>query len=362
VWGQGKKMQAQISLQRSLIFIIGLLMTGMLYSSSVNSAPDGAALFDEHCSVCHGVDGKGGVGIPIAYPSFLNSVSNDYIRKTIRFGRPGRVMPAFPVLSDVQVDAITFYVRGWSKDKAPEFSDKPVLGDIQNGNKLYFQYCASCHGKDAKGGKGTGVTFSRKRDLTIIAPALNNTGFLASVTDRMIRYTIVNGREGTPMSSASAKGLNDQQVDDIVSYIRSFENTVKTKITKENDSAVLVVDSPYGLDETVENVKQAITDQNYTLIRTDYLEHGLVEASKENKKQVVIHFCNFDFLFEALNIDPRVGLFLPCRVTVVENKGKVQIMTINPLHLSELFNNDELDESCKEMYEVYSTLLEDASL
>jgi cytochrome c oxidase cbb3-type subunit 3 len=98
------------------------------------------------------------------------------------------------------------------------------------------------------------------------------------------------------------------------------------------------------------------------LIRTEFLEHGLVEAGKENKNQVVLHFCNFGFLFEALAIDPRIGIFLPCRVTVVEKDGKVSVSTINPKRLSKLFNNDELNESCNEMYEVYSGLLEDATL
>ena len=110
------------------------------------------------------------------------------------------------------------------------------------------------------------------------------------------------------------------------------------------------------------NLKQAITDQNFTLIRTDYLEHGLVAEGKENKKQVVLHFCNFGFLFEALAIDPRVGMFLPCRVTVIEKNDKVQLSTVNPKRLSELFNNHELDDSCRQMHEVYKTLLEDATL
>ena len=131
---------------------------------------------------------------------------------------------------------------------------------------------------------------------------------------------------------------------------------------KAEEPFAIVVDSPYDLEETLENLKQAITDQNFTLIRTDYLEHGLVEEGKENKKQVVLHFCNFGFLFEALTIDPRIGMFLPCRITVIEKDGKVQLTTINPKRLSQLFNNHELDESCSEMYDVYLTLLEDAAL
>jgi cytochrome c oxidase cbb3-type subunit 3 len=210
------------------------------------------------------------------------------------------------------------------------------------------------------------VTFSRKRDFPIIAPALNNVGFLASASDVMIRDTITFGREGTPMTSMLVAGMSDKDIDDVVSYVRSLEKSAAEMHEALNGNAeepfAIVVDSPYDLEETLENLKQAITDQNFTLIRTDYLEHGLVEEGKENKNQVVLHFCNFGFLFEALSIDPRIGMFLPCRVTVIEKDGKVQLMTINPKRLSRLFNNHELDESCSEMYEVYSTLLEDATL
>ena len=127
-------------------------------------------------------------------------------------------------------------------------------------------------------------------------------------------------------------------------------------------SPVLVVESPYTLEQTVENIKQSIISQNFQLIRTDYLEHGLVKEGKENKRQVVLHFCNFKFLYDALAIDPRVGMFLPCRVTVVEVDGKVRVMAVNPLYLSHLFNNDELDDACKRMTAVYRAILEDATL
>ncbi len=337
-----------------------------LLSMSANSAPHGEKLFARHCSSCHGVDGKGGVGVPIALPSFLDSVSDEYLKKTIRFGRPGRIMPAFEYLSDAQLNAIAKHLRSWSDKPGPAENTTLVEGDSKNGKQLFAKYCAQCHGVEGRGGKGTGVTFSRKRDLPIIAPALNNAGFLASASDSMIRDTIIFGREGTPMTSMLVAGLSEQDINDVVSYIRSMEKTTtelkQTSNESDEELMVIMMDSPYGLDETVENLKQAITDQNFTLIRTDYLEHGLVAEGKENKKQVVLHFCNFGFLFEALAIDPRVGMFLPCRITVIEKNGKVQLTTINPKRLSELFNNHELDESCRQMHEVYKTLLEDATL
>ncbi len=337
-----------------------------LFSVSANSAPDGEELFGRYCSACHGIDGKGGVGVPIALPSFLNSVSDEYLKKTIRYGRPGRIMPAFANLSDAQVSAIAKHMRSWSDKPAPVENTALIQGDSKNGKQLFSKYCVQCHGEDARGGKGTGVTFSRKRELPIIAPALNNVGFLASATDSMIRDTITFGREGTPMTSMLVAGLSENDVNDVVAYIRSFEKSETELKHVANDSGdesmVIIMDSPYSLDETVENLKQAITDQNFTLIRTEYLERGLVEEGKENKKQVVLHFCNFEFLFEALSIDPRIGMFLPCRITVIEKNGKVQLSTVNPERLSKLFNNYELDDSCRQMHEVYMILLEDATL
>ncbi len=338
----------------------------MLLSSFVFAAPHGDELYARHCSSCHGVSGGGGVGVPLALPSFLNSVSDEYLKKTIRLGRSGRIMPAFDELSDVQVEAIVNYVRGWSDKHAPVENNLVIKGNNKQGEKLFVKHCVQCHGEEGRGGEGTGVTFSRKRELPIIAPALNNAGFLAAASDVMIRDTIRFGRKGTPMTSMLAAGLTEQDINDVVSYIRSFE-TVAAKLKQTLDdtdaeSPVITVESPYGMEETIENLKQAIADQNFTLIRTEYLERGLVKEGDENKKQIVMHFCNFGFLFKALSIDPRVGMFLPCRVTVVEKNGKVHLSTINPKRLSKLFNNHELDKSCNEMYDVYTSLLEDATL
>lgn len=304
--------------------------------------------------------------MPIALPSFLNSVSDEYLKTTIRTGRPGRIMPSFKLLSDAQVNAIVKYVRSWSEKPAPIEDRSTVAGDSKHGKQIFENHCVHCHGKDGRGGKGTGVTLSRKRELPIIAPALNNTGFLAAASDSMIRDTITYGRDGTHMTSTQDAGLTENDINDVVSYIRSFEVSAK-KLEQNlydaaNEPATIIVDSPYSLEETVENLKQAITDQNFTLIRTDYLEHGLVPEGKENKKQVILHFCNFGFLFDALSIDPRVGMFLPCRVTVIEKDGKVQLSTINPKLLSKLFNNHELDEYCESMHGVYTKLLGDSIL
>ncbi len=341
--------------------ICGILLLMVWLSAAAE--PDGAELFGRYCAACHGDKGNGGVGVPLALPSFLDSVDDRFLATTIRYGRPGRVMPAFDALSDAQIGAIVRFIRSWSKQAAPTYSDERVKGDPAHGRELFAGHCAVCHGENGAGGKGTGVTFSRHRDLPIIAPGLNNTGFLRAASDAMIRHTLQSGRDGTPMRSFLKQGLSDQDIDDLVSYVRSFngQGTEGHKITPVVP-ATLSAESPYTLEETVENVKQAITSQNFILIRTDTLEHGLARAGQENPHQVILHFCNFNFLYQALAVDPRVGMFLPCRVTVTERDGKVTVSTIEPEYLSRLFNNDELNEYCKHMHDVYKAILEEATL
>ena len=344
------------------ILLLALLFSNSLFASQT-AVQRGEQLYLENCSTCHGNQGKGGMGIPLSIDSFLNSASNQYLKKTIRLGRPERIMPSFYWMAEKDIDAIIEFISTWRNAPAPVWSQAAIKGDPQSGKKLFSRHCASCHGAQGQGGTGSGMRFSRPRDLPVTAPALNNQGFLNSIADEMIHYIITHGRKQTPMPAASSLGLGKQQINDLVSYIRSFQQqSLSKKPLYHEEPASLIVDSPYSFNETVENVKRAITGSNFIHIRDQALTDGFKLEASPNSKQTVIYFCSFSFLYDALKIDPRVGMFLPCRITVTETNGKVQMMSINPKHLSQLFNNNELDTSCTEMHDVYISILEDASL
>lgn len=332
------------------------------YSSISMADHSGEHLYLQHCAACHGNTGDGGVGVPLSLPDFQSSISDEYLRKTIRIGRPGRVMPAFKQLSDTDVQSIIKFIRSFAQVEVPKEELKNIKGNVNNGNKLFSKHCAACHGATGEGGKGTGVTFSRPRNLPLMSPALNNSGFLASATDHMIKETLVKGRSGTPMLSFKKQGLSDSDINDIVSYVRSFEKLQNNNKKQDDLNPIISYESAYSVAETVANIKRAAVGKNFRIIRIQTLDNGFVPKGKDNAKQTIVYFCNFDLLNQALAIDPRVGMFLPCRVTVVEQKGKVMVMAINPLRLSNLFNNSELDRSCTEMRDIYIDILEEAVL
>ncbi len=342
-----------------------VVMFAWLAGGSVQAAPlAGANLYSKNCAVCHGQTGNGGMGVPLALASFQATIDDDYLRRTIRHGRPGRVMSAFNTLSDAEVDAIVKYVRSWNKSPSTTFAMGPIRGDATHGKQLFGQYCAACHGANGEGGKGTGVTFSRPRDLPIMAPALYNPGFLASASDNMIKTILIKGRAGTPMRSFLKAGLNQKDIHDIVSYVRSFEREPisSSAAVLKVDKAVISRESPYDLATTVENVKKAISNNNFFFGRVQPLEYGLTTPEQTDTKQTIVYFCNISFLNQALATDPRVGMFLPCRITIVEHQGKVTVMSVNPEVLSALFNNSELNDLCKKMHKSYIDILEEATL
>lgn len=343
--------------------LFGLALLALL-AMPLAAAPDGARLYAQNCAACHGLHGRGGVGVPLALANFLTSVSDDYLTTTIRHGRPGRVMPAFKQLSDAEVHAVVQHLRSWmpAGTEVAALPSIEVHGDAQRGKALFVQYCAACHGADGGGGHGTGVTFSRPRDLPIIPPALNNPGFLAAASDQMIKATLMNGREGTPMVSFLKQGLSERDIDDVVSYVRSFREAPLSWRPGNDDTPVLEMESSYSVEETVENVKRAAVGKNFRIIRVQTLEDGLAEPGQERQNAVIIYFCNFNFINQALALDPRVGLFMPCRLTVVEHDGKVKVMAINPKYLARLYNNAELDKPCDEMHQIYIGIMEEATL
>ena len=330
--------------------------------NALASNKTGNQLFHANCAACHGNQGNGGVGVPLSLPAFINTVDDNYIRQTIQNGRPGRIMPSFAHLSASDIDKIIHYIRTWTGVHPAPYSDRSIAGDPVHGKALFQKNCAACHGVNGEGGHGTGVTFSRPRDLPILAPALNNRGFLAAASDEMIKHTLMNGREGTPMISFLKAGLSESDINDVVAYVRSFETHMPGRpLADENEPPMLVVESPFTVEETVKHLKEAVVSANMRLIRVQYLDDGFVDKGKENKKRVIVYSCGFNFLNEALKVDPRVGLFLPCRVTVVKHHDKVLVMSVNPKRLAYLFNNNELSELCSKMKKTYSDLMEEAT-
>jgi mono/diheme cytochrome c family protein len=187
------------------------------------------------CAGCHGNEGQGVVGPPLAGNQRLQDT--EYVINQILHGGGG--MPSFKIqLSDEQIAVVATYERTSWGNSFGEVTAEQVAQQRQNqqqqqgqeqeqshgqegqhqgqqeeqqtgeearrqlGEQLYGNVgCAGCHS-----GKGAGG----------VGPALSNNSRLRD--DQYVVYKILNGGEGMP---AWSDRLTDQQVAAIATYIRT---------------------------------------------------------------------------------------------------------------------------------------------
>lgn len=103
------------------IAILNVLMVLMFVSlvndaSSAYGAGDltaGEKLYKRKCSVCHGADGQGGMGVKIKDPGVLKKTDEEF-RKVITDGANG--MPGYgKTLKPEEIDSLVVFLRSWAK-------------------------------------------------------------------------------------------------------------------------------------------------------------------------------------------------------------------------------------------------------
>ncbi len=321
------------------------------------SLAGGKEIYVENCEKCHGFSRQGSLGLPL-YRTTIANHPDEYLQKTIRYGRPGRVMPSFN-LSDAQIAKLIRFLR--AGQPAPNYPDTPVVGDVKAGEYTYKQYCLRCHGDQLQGGEGVGKNFSWQKDRVISPPALANQGFLHAASDQMIKHIILNGIEDTEMMAFGKEfNFSDQMANDLVAYIRSFQQPEIEDIAHLDEPLSFVYDSSKSLDKTVDALKDSAAAYNFRVYPSRYLMEGLGDGLGD-EKQVVVRFCNFKNMQEFLRIDPRLGVMLPCRATVIEQEdGSVKVVIENYKHAIRRFNNIEMIEAADALIEQMKEMVEES--
>jgi cytochrome c oxidase cbb3-type subunit 3 len=149
---------------------------------------NGRAAFGDNCASCHGTGATGRIGYPnLQDDEWLWGGSLEDIEKTIRVGaRAGHgdtrmsEMLAFGrdgILKRPEIEAVANYVLSLSGKGAAGFNGA-------EGEKIFAQSCAACHGENAKGNQELG------------APDLTDAIWLYGSAPAQVMATVANGRKG----------------------------------------------------------------------------------------------------------------------------------------------------------------------
>ena len=216
-------MRTSLQVVHTLIGITFLLLANVtLCLADEATIQIGEKLYQQNCMICHQADaiGKPGMAPSLTNKELLANASDKFFLETIRDGRPGTGMPPFAHLNQDNIKAIIAYLRSHTDepDRVAEIDAQPdAHGDPRLGKQWFDQICATCHGVKGDGyiAGGTGT-------------AIGKAGFLNKVSDGFIRTTIKEGRSNTRMlgfqGPAGIANLSDQEIDDIIVYLRSLPN------------------------------------------------------------------------------------------------------------------------------------------
>jgi mono/diheme cytochrome c family protein/rhodanese-related sulfurtransferase len=174
----------------------------------------GKPLYLALCAPCHGADAKGYAADhapSLVNPTFLESASDDFLRRSITAGRPGTSMAAYGKalggpLDPPGIERLVAYLRQQGPAVKPMFAGTP--GSYATGAALYAKYCLTCHGDTKTRGE---------------AVSLANVELQLVASDPFLRHAIASGRPGTKMEAFAAV-LGDAEIDGLVAYIRAFSN------------------------------------------------------------------------------------------------------------------------------------------
>jgi mono/diheme cytochrome c family protein len=203
------------------VIILLIILVMMLFFEIPNKEEqafieNGERLYSQLCLACHGENGKGEGEMPgtaLNNQHFLNTYADEDIFYQIKDGRFDARMPEYgSILSETEINQLVSFIRSWQTETLTLEVPTAFDGDPLNGGKLYDLYCANCHGLTGSG-------------LNATAIALGNPDFQRHTTDEQIWISAAYGREETRMGPSleglsGVRQLNEQQITDIVTYIR----------------------------------------------------------------------------------------------------------------------------------------------
>ena len=245
--------------------LIGLLLG---VSANAQDLENGETLYQTLCARCHGILGEGGEGPSLKRPQLVHAPDDETLVSIIVGGIPGTGMPGSRQLRGEDGPDVAAYVRSLGQLPPEEMPGDPVAGEVvynTSGN------CGSCH---IVNGVGTGIgpelsQVGQRRNLEYLRRSVINpeadqpklvdrfrgslNAFLTvrvvseygtyegmrvnedafTVQMRDIAGNFYSFEKGDLISYEKALGhsfmpgynavLNEQQIDDVVSYLMSLK-------------------------------------------------------------------------------------------------------------------------------------------
>ena len=101
-------------------------------------------------------------------------------------------------------------------------------------------------------------------------------------------------------------------------------------------------DKPFEV--VAENIEKQTAENKFRVLAVHNVQETLAEKGLERGPLKIIEICNAGFAHNALQKDPRVALFMPCRYAVYAENDKTVVKLLSPTMISQFMPEAGLDE------------------
>jgi putative heme-binding domain-containing protein len=217
--------------------------------SSAADIQQGSALFQVHCTYCHGASGEGGRGADLTTGLYRHGSRDPELYASIRNGIPGTEMAPVRITDDDVWKLVAFVKRLGSQGMLEKAVGDPVAG------RLVYQKsgCMSCHRIDIEGGNlGPALTeVGRRRGLKFLTESLVKPDAEIPINYRGVQVVLKSGQTVTGIR-VNRDDLSIQ-VRDSRDNFRSFlmENVQEVRYDKPSLMPSYASMNPKDLDDVV---------------------------------------------------------------------------------------------------------------
>jgi uncharacterized protein (DUF302 family) len=114
-----------------------------------------------------------------------------------------------------------------------------------------------------------------------------------------------------------------------------------------------------GYEEAIAKVKEALKSEGFGVLTEIDVRKTLKEKlNRDFPKYIILGACNPPLAHQVLQVEPEVGVFLPCNVLVYEEGGKTVISAMDPEAIMVMVRNEKVGEVAKQVRQKMEKVLD----
>jgi len=110
-------------------------------------------------------------------------------------------------------------------------------------------------------------------------------------------------------------------------------------------------ETKYAFDDAIRKVEEALKEQGFGILTQIDAKRVLKEKLDIDRRPYkILGACNPNFAHQALDMEPEIGVLLPCNVLVYEKEnGEIMVSAMNPEAALSLVGNPDIEKIAKEV-------------